>query len=72
MDIIASIVGDFEYDEGKSIMDKYLDSDTDIDVIYAHNDDMALGAIESIENHGLVVAGKPTRCFRFSYNFEKI
>lgn len=57
LDIIASVVGNFEYDEGKVIMDKYLDSNTDVDVIFAHNDDMALGAIESIENHGLV-AGK--------------
>lgn len=56
--ILYSKVGDFEYKNGKEIMDDLLESSKEkIDVVYAHNDDMALGAIESIENHNLV-AGK--------------
>ncbi len=35
-------------------MEGFLQSEDDIDVLYAHNDDMGLGAIEAIEAAGLV------------------
>ena len=34
-------------------MESFLQSDDSIDVVYAHNDDMGLGAIEAIEAAGL-------------------
>ena len=52
--IIHSESGDFTLDGGKQIVERYLkEHDWDIDIIFAHNDDMALGAIEALEAHGL-------------------
>jgi len=50
--IIASQTGDFTRDGGKKVMEGFLQSNPDIDLVYAHNDDMALGAIEAIEAAG--------------------
>ena len=52
--ITASQTGDFTRDGGKKVMESFLKSEKDIDVVYAHNDDMGLGAIEAIEAAGLV------------------
>ena len=52
--IIASQTGDFTRALGKEVMEAFLKSYGDtIDVLYAHNDDMALGAIEAIKEYGL-------------------
>jgi ABC-type sugar transport system substrate-binding protein len=53
MKIVASQTGDFTRDGGKKVMESFLKSEDDIDVVYAHNDDMGLGAIEAIEAAGL-------------------
>jgi ABC-type sugar transport system substrate-binding protein len=52
--IIASQTGDFTRDGGKKVMEGFLQANPDIDVVYAHNDDMGLGAIEAIEAAGKV------------------
>ncbi|WP_180903803.1 ABC transporter substrate-binding protein [Nonomuraea indica] len=52
--IIASQTGDFTRAKGKEVMEAFLKAHPDIDVIYAHNDDMGLGAIEAIEGAGKV------------------
>jgi len=52
--IVASATGDFTRAGGKAVMEDLLDSTPDIDVLYAHNDDMGLGAIEAIEEAGEV------------------
>lgn len=52
--IVKSQTGDFTRSEGKEVMEAFLKSDGDnIDVLYAHNDDMAIGAIQAIEEYGL-------------------
>ena len=51
--IIASQTGDFTRAGGKQVMEAFLKSNPDIDLLYAHNDDMGLGAIEAIEAAGL-------------------
>ncbi len=51
--IAASQTGDFTRDGGKKVMEAFLKSQKDIDVVYAHNDDEGLGAIEAIEAAGL-------------------
>ena len=52
--IISSPIGDFTFESGKALMGKALQSyGRHIDIVYAHNDDMALGAIEAIEAYGL-------------------
>ncbi|MDH2425414.1 ABC transporter substrate-binding protein [Sphaerisporangium sp. TRM90804] len=52
--IAASQTGDFTRAKGKEVMDAFLKSTPKIDVLFAHNDDMGLGAIEAIEGAGKV------------------
>ncbi|WP_194396533.1 ABC transporter substrate-binding protein [Microbacterium atlanticum] len=51
---IDSQTGDFTRDGGKTVMEGFLQKYgvDGIDLVYAHNDDMALGAIEAIEAAG--------------------
>lgn len=54
MKIIASRTGDFTVAQGREVMEAFLKEHGDaITAVYAHNDDMALGAIKAIEAHGL-------------------
>ncbi|NUO57799.1 MAG: ABC transporter substrate-binding protein [Hamadaea sp.] len=50
--VIASQTGDFTRAKGKEVMEAFLKAHQDIDVLFAHNDDMGLGAIEAIEAAG--------------------
>ena len=53
MKIIDSQSGDFTRTNGKEVMDAFLKKHKDnIDAVYAHNDDMAIGAIHAIESVG--------------------
>ncbi|EIE99447.1 ABC transporter substrate-binding protein [Saccharomonospora glauca] len=52
IEIIASQTGDFTRSGGKQVMEAFLKAHDDIDVVYSHNDDMGLGAIEAIEAAG--------------------
>ncbi|RNM16795.1 ABC transporter substrate-binding protein [Nocardioides pocheonensis] len=51
--VIASQTGDFTRDGGKQVMEAFLKSQKGIDVLFAHNDDEGLGAIEAIKAAGL-------------------
>jgi galactofuranose transport system substrate-binding protein len=53
IEVTASQTGEFTRDGGKQVMESFLQSDDTIDVVFAHNDDMGLGAIEAIEAAGL-------------------
>ena len=53
-EFIASQTGDFTREGGKKVMEAFLQANPEIDLVYAHNDDMGLGAIEAIEAAGLV------------------
>ncbi|MFI5938228.1 ABC transporter substrate-binding protein [Actinoplanes sp. NPDC051494] len=50
--VVASQTGQFTRTDGKQVMETFLRSQPKIDVLYAHNDDMGLGAIEAIEAAG--------------------
>jgi galactofuranose transport system substrate-binding protein len=52
--IIASQSGDFTRSGGKQVMEAFLKNNPKIDVVFAHNDDEGLGAIEAIEAAGKV------------------
>jgi len=54
IETIDSQTGDFTRDGGKSVMEGYIANYglENIDLLYAHNDDMGLGAIEAIEAAG--------------------
>jgi ABC-type sugar transport system substrate-binding protein len=51
--VVASQTGDFTRDGGKQVMEAFLKSQKGIDVLFAHNDDEGLGAIEAIKAAGL-------------------
>ncbi|WP_233855603.1 ABC transporter substrate-binding protein [Paraburkholderia sp. HD33-4] len=52
--IIASQSGDFTLAGGKQVMEAFIKTyGNKINVVYAHNDDMALGAIQAMEEAGM-------------------
>jgi ABC-type sugar transport system substrate-binding protein len=52
--IVRSQTGDFTRAKGKEVMEAFLKAEgKKINVLYAHNDDMAIGAIQAIEEAGL-------------------
>ncbi len=54
LQIIRSQSGEFTRAKGKEVMESFLKQrDKKIDVLYAHNDVMAIGAIQAIEEAGL-------------------
>jgi simple sugar transport system substrate-binding protein len=55
MEIIRSETGNFVRTEGKAVMESFLNSEdpANICAVWAHNDDMAIGAIEAIREAGL-------------------
>ncbi len=54
LEVVASQTGDFTRSGGREVMEAMLNSNPDINAVYAHNDDMGLGAIEAIEAAGKV------------------
>jgi ribose transport system substrate-binding protein len=51
-EIVASQSGDFARDAGRQVMETLLQSHPDVNVVYAHNDEMAIGAIQALEVAG--------------------
>jgi len=54
MKIVASQSGDFARDKGRQVAESLLQAHPEATVIYAHNDEMAIGAIAAIEAAGKV------------------
>jgi ABC-type sugar transport system substrate-binding protein len=52
MQIIASQTGNFTRDEGRTTMETLLQAHPEVTAVYAHNDEMALGAIAALEDAG--------------------
>ena len=50
--VVASRDGEFTRVKGERVMREFLRAHPDIDVLYAHNDEMGLGAIKAIEAAG--------------------
>lgn len=56
IEIVQSQTGNFTRAEGKTVMEAFLQAENggaDICALYAHNDDMAVGAIQAIKEAGL-------------------
>ena len=51
-EIVASQSGDFARDKGRQVAETLLQAHPDATIVYAHNDEMALGAIAAIEAAG--------------------
>lgn len=53
MEVVASQTANFVRTEGQQVMEQLLQSNPDINAVYAHNDEMALGAIQAIRDAGM-------------------
>lgn len=54
INVVASQTANFDRTEGLSVMENILQGHSDIVAVFAHNDEMALGAIEALEAQGLI------------------
>jgi ABC-type sugar transport system substrate-binding protein len=52
--MLESRSGDFARDEGRRVMETLLQAHPDVNIVYAHNDEMAIGAIQALEAAGRV------------------
>jgi len=52
MEVLASQTGDFVRDKGRQAMETLLQAHPDVTAVYAHNDEMIIGAIEALEAAG--------------------
>jgi ABC-type sugar transport system substrate-binding protein len=52
MKILASQDGDFNRDKGRQVMETLLRAHPNVDAVYAHNDEMAIGAIAALKAAG--------------------
>ncbi|WP_113801915.1 substrate-binding domain-containing protein [Garciella nitratireducens] len=49
IEVVARQTANFDRAEGLSVMENILQSQSEIDAVFAHNDEMALGALEAIK-----------------------
>lgn len=57
LDVVASQTANFNRAEGMSVMENMLQANPDIQAVFAHNDEMALGAVEAVGDKQIVIAG---------------
>lgn len=59
LDVVAKQTANFNRAEGLTVMENILQANPDIKGVFAHNDEMALGALEAIESAGkdIIVIG---------------
>ena len=55
--VVSKQTANFNRSEGMTVMENMLQADSGIQGVFAHNDEMALGAIEAIGNRNIVVVG---------------
>lgn len=54
IDVVASQTANFDRTEGLSVMENLLQGNKDIKAVFAHNDEMALGAVEALDSQGML------------------
>ncbi len=57
LDVVSSQTANFNRSEGMTVMENMLQANADIKGVFAHNDEMALGAVEAIGGKEIVVVG---------------
>jgi len=59
IEVVARQVADFDRTKGLAVMENILQAQPEIDAVFAHNDEMALGALKAIEVSGrdIIVIG---------------
>ncbi|HLQ73889.1 MAG TPA: D-ribose ABC transporter substrate-binding protein [Bacillota bacterium] len=54
IEVVANQTANFDRTEGLSVMENILQNHKDIVAVFAHNDEMALGAVEALEAEGIL------------------
>ncbi|MFD2923059.1 ribose ABC transporter substrate-binding protein RbsB [Halobacillus naozhouensis] len=54
IEVVAKQSANFDRAEGLTVMENILQSTDDIDAVFAHNDEMALGAVQALEANNLL------------------
>ncbi|BBA51615.1 ribose ABC transporter substrate-binding protein RbsB [Fusobacterium ulcerans] len=60
LDVVAKQAADFDRTKGLTVMENILQAQPEINAVFAHNDEMALGALKAIESSGrknIIVVG---------------
>jgi ribose transport system substrate-binding protein len=59
IEVVARQVADFDRTKGLEVMENILQAQPEIDAVFAHNDEMALGALQAIKSSGkdIIVVG---------------
>lgn len=57
LDVVSKQTANFNRSEGMTVMENMLQANADIQGVFAHNDEMALGALEAISGKEIVVVG---------------
>lgn len=52
IEVVAKQAADFDRTRGLSVMENILQAQSEIDAVFAHNDEMALGALEAVKASG--------------------
>ncbi len=52
LEVVARQAADFDRTKGLTVMENILQAESEIDAVFAHNDEMALGALKAIEGSG--------------------
>ncbi|TFE01565.1 ribose ABC transporter substrate-binding protein RbsB [Jeotgalibacillus salarius] len=53
IEVVANQTANFDRAEGLSVMENIIQSGAEFDAVFAHNDEMALGAVEALEAAGM-------------------
>lgn len=54
LEVVATQTANFDRTEGLSVMENIIQGTDNIDAVFAHNDEMALGAVEALEAKGML------------------
>ncbi len=57
LNVAASQTANFNRAEGMSVMENLLQAHPDVQCVFAHNDEMALGAVEAVGGKDIIIAG---------------
>ncbi|MFB4166984.1 ribose ABC transporter substrate-binding protein RbsB [Virgibacillus sp. JSM 102003] len=54
LEVVANQSANFDRSEGLTVMENIIQSSDQIDAVFAHNDEMALGAVQALESNGML------------------
>lgn len=57
LDVVSKQTANFNRSEGMTVMENMLQANPDIQGVFAHNDEMALGAVEALAGKDIIVVG---------------